>query len=135
VDNKLVARDFVEVCLNGGRVDRLAEFVTRDVVLHGGTPGDAPDARGIVELAEVVRCVHTVLDGFHVDVDEVIAEGDRVVVRWTAHGTHVSEWFGIPATGRPVTFGGMDLYRLDRGLIREWRRNEDLLFLLQQLER
>jgi steroid delta-isomerase-like uncharacterized protein len=134
VDHKLVARDFVEVCLNGGHLDRLAEFVARDLVVHTGTPRDAPDTRGLDELAEVVRCTRTVLDDFHVDVAEVIAEGDRVLVRWTARGTHASEWFGIPATGREVVFGGMDLYRMDRGLIREWWRNEDLLFLLQQLE-
>jgi steroid delta-isomerase-like uncharacterized protein len=133
-DNKAVACDFVEVCLHAGRVDRLAEFVARDVVVHAGTPGDAADTQGLAELADVVRCTHTVFADFQVTVLDVVAQGDRVLVRWTARGTHTAEWFGIPATGRSVRFGGMDLYRFDRRLIREWWRNEDHLFLLQQLE-
>ena len=133
-DPTSVARDFIAVCLNGARVDLLGEFVAPDVVVHAGTPGNAPDTRGIGELADVVRRAHTVFEDLHVGVADVIADGDRVLVRWTARGTHATEWFGIPATGRPVRFGGMDLYRFDGGLIREWWRNEDHLFLLQQLE-
>jgi steroid delta-isomerase-like uncharacterized protein len=133
-DNTSVARDFVAVCLVGGRVDRLTEFVARDVVVHAATPGDAADIRGIGELADVVRCTHTVFGELHIEVADVVAEGDRVLIRWTARGVHAAEWFGIPATGRRVTVGGMDLYRLEHGLIREWWRNADHLFLLQQLE-
>jgi predicted ester cyclase len=70
----------------------------------------------------------------HIAVADVVAEGDRVLIRWTARGVHAAEWFGIPATGRRVTVGGMDLYRFERSLIREWWRNADHLFLLQQLE-
>jgi predicted ester cyclase len=134
-DNKSVAREFNELCLNDARTDRLGEYVSRDVVVHAGTPVEAAEIRGIAELADVVRRTHDVLAGYHVTVLDLVAEGDRVLVRWTVEGTHASEWFGVPATHRPVRFGGMDLYRFDRGLIREWWRNEDHLFLLQQLER
>lgn len=133
-ENKSVARDFNEVCLNGPHLDRLGDFVARDVIVHAGTPGEAAEIRGISELADVVRRTHEVLAGYCVTVLDVVAEGDRVLVRWTVEGTHASEWFGFPATHRPVRFGGMDLYRFDRGLIREWWRNEDHLYLLQQLE-
>jgi predicted ester cyclase len=134
VDNVSVAREFIEVCLNAAAVERLGEFVSRDVVVHAGTPCEAPDTRGIRELGDVIRRAHTVFSSFRVTVADMLADGDRVAVRWTSEGTHASEWFGIPATHKRVIFGGIDIYRFDRGKIREWWRNEDFPFLLQQLE-
>jgi steroid delta-isomerase-like uncharacterized protein len=132
-DLKSVARQFIAVCMNADETQRLAEFVTPDVVVHAATGGGPPDTRGIAELTGVLRGLHTVFPDLHVTVEDVVGERDRVVVRWTARGTHDSEWAGIPATGRRVVYGGMDLYRFEGGKVREWWHLEDFSYLCEQL--
>jgi NAD(P)-dependent dehydrogenase (short-subunit alcohol dehydrogenase family)/predicted ester cyclase len=54
-------------------------------------------------------------------VDDLVAEGDRVVVRWRILATHTHEWFGVPPTGRPLTLEGMAIYRVqDDRLMERW---------------
>ena len=65
--------------------------------------------------------------------EEVIAEGDRVVVRWTGSGTHVGEFMGIPPTGRSFTIAGIDIHRIEGGRMAEHWHVVDQLSLLQQL--
>ena len=62
-----------------------------------------------------------------------IAEGDKVVVRWTVHGTHQGVFLGIPPTGQQLTWTGMTIYRIADGKVVEERGEEDALGLMQQL--
>ena len=62
-----------------------------------------------------------------------IAEGDTVVSRWTLTGTHQGEFQGIPATGRTVAFGGIEINRVVGGKIVEHECNFDNLAMLQQI--
>ena len=133
-DNESTARCFVDVCVNRADPDRLGEFVAPSVVVHAATPGEAADTLGLGELAGVLRRTRGVFPDLHVTVEDTVAQGDRVALRWTARGTHDAEWAGIPATGRRVTYGGIDLYRFEDGRIREWWRNDDFAYLAQQLE-
>jgi len=70
---------------------------------------------------------------FHVTVDDIIAEGDKVAKRWTATGTHQAELMGIPASGRKVTFTGITIYRFADGKIVENWWAYDALGMVQQL--
>lgn len=70
---------------------------------------------------------------FHVTMEDVIAEGDKVAGRWTAHGTHEDELVGIPPTGKEATWTGMTIYRLAGGEIVEAWWSRDMLGLLIQL--
>jgi steroid delta-isomerase-like uncharacterized protein len=133
-ENESTARRLVDVCINRVAPDRLGEFVAPSVVVHAATPGEAAVAVGLEELAGVLRCTRGAFPDLHVTVEDTVARGDRVVLRWTARGTHDAEWAGIPATGRRVTYGGIDLYRFEAGRIREWWRNDDFAYLVQQLE-
>ena len=54
----------------------------------------------------------TAFPDWHGTVDDIIAEGDKVVNRWTGHGTHLVELMGIPATGKPVTLTGITIFRI-----------------------
>jgi steroid delta-isomerase-like uncharacterized protein len=63
----------------------------------------------------------------------MIAEDDRVAVRWTFHATHTGNFRGIPPTGKSVTMTGITIYRLANEKIKEARSNLDMLGLLQQL--
>ena len=55
--------------------------------------------------------------GLHFAVEEIVAEGDRVVTRWTLSGTQIGEFLGIPATGRSVSVGGMSLDTVRDGML------------------
>jgi len=69
----------------------------------------------------------------HVTIDEVVAEGKMVGIWYTAKGTHRGEFEGIAATGRQVTWSGVDLLRIQDGKIAEGRFVDDSLGLMQQL--
>lgn len=66
-------------------------------------------------------------------VDEMIAEDDRVMVRWTFHGTHQGDFSGLPPTHRPVTYSGINIFRIADGKIAEVWDIYDRLWLWQQL--
>jgi predicted ester cyclase len=66
-------------------------------------------------------------------IEDIVAEGDRVVYRWTVHATHVGEVMGIQGTGTPITFGGIEIYRLRDGRIVERWGVFDQLALLRQV--
>jgi predicted ester cyclase len=67
------------------------------------------------------------------EVDDLIAEGDRVVVRWTMRGTHEGEFGGIAPTGRPIALQGIAIYRVDGGRLMERWVVSDLHGLLQEI--
>lgn len=134
-ENEKQVRRLVEESVNANRPELLQSFVAGDVRVHPGTPGAAPDTEGIDQLREAFRRFHDALPDLHIDLNDVIAAGDRVAARWTATGTHLGDLAGIAATGRTVRWGGIDVYRFNGGMIVEWWRNDDFLELLRQLGR
>jgi predicted ester cyclase len=68
-----------------------------------------------------------------ITVEDMVAEGDKVAVRWRLRATHQGEFMGIPPTGNQVTMTGIDINRLEGGRLVERWGNEDMLGLLQQL--
>ncbi len=82
------------------------------------------------------RLLLTIPAGFPVirfTVEQVVAEGDLVAVRWTGRGIHRGEWQGVAATGRPMTDTGINLYRIGCGRIVEGWSEPDAVGLLQQI--
>lgn len=67
------------------------------------------------------------------NIDEMIAEGDRVMVRWTFSGTHQGELSGLPATHRQVNYSGINIFRVANGRIAEIWDISDRLWMWQQL--
>jgi len=68
----------------------------------------------------------------HIAINDLVAEGDKVVKFWTLHGTHKEEWIGIPATGKKVVFTGIEIFRIENEKAVETWVVMDLLGLLQQ---
>jgi predicted ester cyclase len=66
-------------------------------------------------------------------IEDLIAEGDKVVARWTSHATHQGEYMGITPTGKEVEFTGISLYRIEGGKIAESWNVEDELGLMRQI--
>jgi predicted ester cyclase len=71
--------------------------------------------------------------GWHVKIEEMIAEGDRVMVRWSSRDTHLGEFHGLPPTGKQVTNSGINIFRVVDGKIAEIWDISDRLWLWQQL--
>ena len=87
-----------------------------DFVAHGLPPqlGDGPTA-----MTATAALMHEALANCR-DLDDVIAEGDRVAVRYTTRARHVGELFGAAPSGRAVTFTGIEVFRLRDGRIVEY---------------
>ena len=137
--NKAAARRWFDDILTRGRLDVADEIFAADHVIHdphapaGGWP-DGPAGP---------KMVATVFGGgfgdLQISVEDMVAEGNTVALRWQAHATHSGSLMGIPATGKPVTVTGVNVTRFasdqsdQRGKIVESWYNFDMLTLLQQI--
>jgi predicted ester cyclase len=66
-------------------------------------------------------------------VDLIVAEGDLVAARWTTSGTHTGPWADVAPTGTPVTFSGVNIFRVQEGKVVELWNHRDDLGLMEQL--
>ncbi len=131
-NRKLFQRYFDEVT-NKGNLDLVDEMFAPDYVHHD--PAN-PDPHGVVGVEDVKRHLKELLDAFpdtQFKVDDMIAEGDDIVVRWTATCTHTGDYFGIPPTNKSATLTGMNTWRVENGKAVEGWVSRDDLGLLQQL--
>ena len=86
------------------------------------------------DLSDVLRFLSAAFPDNRLTIDDMIAENDRVAVRWTAYNTHTGgEFMGIPPSGNTANIGGTTIYRLVNGRIAELWYNADVLGFLQQL--
>ncbi|HEU5044516.1 MAG TPA: ester cyclase [Nocardioidaceae bacterium] len=115
--------------LNNGDSESTGELVTEDYVEHDPLPGQGAGRDGAVDRFSMLVSALAP----HFTVEDVVAEGDEVVVRWTNAGTHIAEFAGIPATGRSFTIAGIDIYRVANGSICEHWHVVDQLSMLEQL--
>ena len=84
-------------------------------------------------LTQAFNRFTTAIPDIHLTIDQIIAEGDKVVVRWTLTGTHQGVWRGIPATGNAVKWNATDIYTVAKGKIASLVRAADNLAWLKQL--
>jgi steroid delta-isomerase-like uncharacterized protein len=126
--NKKTARRLYEL-LNAGEAAAVGDLVSPDYDEHDPLPGQGTGREGAIDRFSMI------ISGLapHFTVEDVVAEDDRVVVRWTQEGTHVGEFTGVPPTGRAFKIGGIDVYRVEDGLLCEHWHQLDQLSLLGQL--
>lgn len=129
-NNPTIIQNFIEECINQGKLDSAAKFVWEGVVEQVPFPGQGP---GIEGLKDVLRGMRNAFPDLHFAVKEQIAEGDKVLTRFEWTGTHKGDFLGIPATGRPVKVWGMVIDRLQDSRIKDTRIIMDLLGLMIQL--
>ena len=109
--------------------DGLKEVYAEDVVLH--EPDE--DIVGIEGLKQFLSMIRAAFPDLRVTLEDAIAEGEKVVSRWTAQGTHQGELMGIAPTGSQVTFTGITIHRIEDGKIVEEWENWDALGMMQQI--
>jgi steroid delta-isomerase-like uncharacterized protein len=129
-DNVSVVRRWTAEGFGQGRVELADELVAEDFVNHNPVPGQVPGREG---LKAAVRGLRTAFPDLSVHEDDVIADGDKVVLRDTISGTHGGPFAGIPPTDRPVTINRIAIFRVVDGRITESWNVVDMLGALQQL--
>jgi steroid delta-isomerase-like uncharacterized protein len=127
-NKKLVQRDIEEI-YNRGNLAAADELAASDLVIHM----PSQDIRGRAGAKQYVARLRTGFPDLHMVIEDQIAEGDLVVTRWVASGTHRGEFQGIPATGRRVRLVGTVIDRIDKGRIVECWSQVDELGMMQQL--
>lgn len=128
-ENKALALRLIEA-YNTGSLSILEELVAMSYVQH--SPGVPPDRRSMIVF--FTTFLNAFPDG-HYEVEDILGEDDRVLIRWTCSGTQTGAWMGVPPTGKKVSFMGMDLWRFADGQLVEAWFLADTLGLFQQLGR
>ena len=128
-ENKALVRRFEEAVWNGRDPSRVDEFFAPSHIFRaaGSPPLDREGHRQMIAHFQ-----EAFPDGRNTS-DELLADGDRVVQRWTFRGTHRGEFQGIPPTGKQVRLTGISIWRFGGSQIVESWHELDTMGLLQQL--
>lgn len=129
--NRAIVRRYIEEVFNRGNLSVAEEVLAPGYVHHD--PATAEMGSGIEGLEKMVGFYRESFPDFEIRVQEQIATEDRVVERWTGHGTHQGTLMGIPATGRNITADGISIHRLEGGKIVETHTVFDTAGMLRQL--
>jgi steroid delta-isomerase-like uncharacterized protein len=128
--NRAVVQRFLEEVVNQGRLEQANEIVAEDFVELDPLPGQRQGREG---LKEVIGMLRAAFPDMHWVVDEMIAEGEKVVTRFTWTGTQQGTFMGIPATGRSVVVKGVVIDRIVGGMMTDSRILMDTMGMMQQL--
>lgn len=128
-ENKVLVRRWIEE-LDKGNMTIIDHLISTDCVVHYPGGIDVLGPEGFKESSTPFRTAFPDLK--HV-IEDMIAEGDKVVSRYKIPGTHKGEFMGIAPTGRKVTFTATVIYRIANGKFVETWGEFDALGLLQQL--
>lgn len=91
------------------------------------------EVRGVEAIKQFVVALRAAFPDLQLTVEDIIAEGDKVMVRYTGRGTHKGVFLGIPPTGKAVKWAGINIYRVADGKTAETWQLADTLGVLRQL--
>lgn len=129
-ENKVLGRRWIEEIWGKGNLAVVDEILASNFVFHYAPPGVAPDREGYKQTLTMYR---TSSPDMHYTVDDMVAEGDKVAIRWAGKGTHRGDLMEIAPTGKKVTITGISIIRIAGGKIVEEWTEQDMLGVLQQL--
>jgi predicted ester cyclase len=81
----------------------------------------------------VISACRAAFEGLNVTIEDMVAEGDKVAARFTAHGIHKGVFMGLPPTGMHITMTGIEIFRIENDKIAEFWGEANLIGLMQQL--
>jgi steroid delta-isomerase-like uncharacterized protein len=130
-ENKTIIRRFAEEVIHRGNLELIPQIIAEGSVVHDpsspGRPGGVEGARAFVGM------LHAGLSDIRYTIEDMIAEGDRVVYRWSLRGRHTGPFMGIPPTGAALDITGVDIFRLEGGKVVESWASADALGMMRQL--
>lgn len=132
--NKANSRRFLEEAANKGNLDLIDEIADPNCVIHQAAGVGGGDVRGREALKQFVKMYYAAFPDLRFTVEDQIAEGDKVVTRWSSEGTHKGELMGIAPTGKHAAgITGITIDRYSGGKFVEGWGNWDTLGLMQKL--
>jgi predicted ester cyclase len=114
--NKALIRDVFEKVIPAGDPAGLSDLVNPDWIDHDPLPGQPA---GLAGAEYVVSTMYGAHPDLCFTIDDLIAEDDRVTIRWTLHGTNTGPMLGRPPTGQPVELAAIVIFRIADGKIAE----------------
>ncbi|MDM9382334.1 ester cyclase [Chlorogloeopsis sp. ULAP01] len=130
-DYKTIVRDrFYRDAVDGGNLDLVDELFFPNCTFYAAGSSEPVNRDVFKQYLGMFRTAF----GFQHTIDDQIVEGEKVVARWTVHGTHQQEFRGITPTGKPLTYSGISIFRFANSKIQEVWTSMDELGLLKQLD-
>jgi len=129
-ENKVIVRRYLKEAWDDGNVDVCDELLAPGFKSLNAPPGDPANRDSEKAL---IRMFLAAFGGFQSTFEDQVAEGDYVLSRWTAVGTHQAPFLGVPASGKVIKMKGTELARVTGGQIQDIHAIFDMVGLLQQL--
>jgi steroid delta-isomerase-like uncharacterized protein len=130
-NNKAIVRRLLEEVWNQGNLSLVDELFAPNYEVHDATTPDF--GRGPESEKKRVTLYRSAFPDVRLTIEDIIAEGETVMTRWSCRGTHKGDLSGVAATGKQFTISGITVARLANGKIAEAFVNWDALGLMQQL--
>jgi steroid delta-isomerase-like uncharacterized protein len=128
-DNKAIVKEFIDRLFTTGDVSALDELAAAEYVDHDPPFGGTGTVAGWRAMATMIR---DAFPDWRSDLHALYADGDIVVERFTASGTHKGEIFGIPPSGAVCTLPGINVFRIHNGkIVERWGRVDELGMMRQ----
>jgi len=115
-ENIEIARSYLFDVWNAKKKDKIKDLIADNFVDHHYPPGYPPGPEGAIKWVDYVTGA---FPDINCGIEDIIAEGDKVVVRYILSGTHVGEFAGIPATNKKVSVAAVSIYYMENGKIAE----------------
>lgn len=131
--NKALLNRWYQEVWNEGCTEAIDEILSAECPAHGLTDEAGNTLFGPAAFKAFHQKFRTALPDIQVTVEDLIAEGDKVVARCTVRATHQGDSLGIKATGKPIEITGVSISRIEQGKIVEGWNNFDFMRLFQQV--
>jgi steroid delta-isomerase-like uncharacterized protein len=128
-ENKVIVLRHWEEVVSKGKLDLIDEIFAPDFVAHEADQ----DIRGPEGVRQFILMLRAAFPDLQVTVEDVLAEGDKVVQRWSAHGSHQGELMGLAPSGKRISVAGMTISRFEEGKVAEEWELYDMMGMMQQL--
>ena len=126
--NKAVIRRYHEAH-NTNNLEALDEIIAADLIIHNLLPGMPPGREG---GKQAHRMIVGAFPDLYTTIEDLIAEGDKVVMRFAATGAFKNEFIGLPPNGQPIKFSGIVIFRLAHGkIVEHWGQGDELGLMRQ----
>ncbi len=131
-ENKELLRRWFEEVWNKGRADAIVEMFDENGIAHGLSDDPSKPIKGPTDFTPFHTTFRAAFPNMIINVDDMVAEGDKVAARCSVRGKHEGEFRGRAATQAPVAFTGMTIVRIRDGKIVEAWNNFDFMTMYQQ---
>lgn len=128
-ENKAIILRHWEEVVSKGKLDLIDEIFAPDFVAHEADQ----DIRGPEGVRQFILMLRAAFPDLQVTVEDVLAEGDKVVQRWSAHGSHQGELMGLAPSGKRISVAGITISRFEGGKVAEEWELYDMMSMMQQL--